>query len=432
MKGQPAAVLAAHEPGGRLEEILQLLGQNAALLPLVALSAVLALVMQIVMARMLGPSEFAIVASLLGLMFVLAILSASIQVDVARSVASIGAMEGPEPATRYAARALSSVAVVAAGLSIVMLVISVPVSKFLHFGSPGAMLAMSSVTVTALCLPVLRGRLQGKQRFLSLGFNMVFEAVVRLGCGVLLVALGLGASGAILAYGLAGAVTLAVLLPPLLQTRLPRAPAVTGRVSMVWPIFLTNLALVLMASLDVLVAKRFLDNDAAGSYAGMALLGRAVLFATGSIPLVMLPRTAEAHVMERDPLPAFQVSGVLVLIAGGAAVALYGLAPKAVVHAVLGSDFIPERTVLLMLGGAGGIVGMLLVYANLYFARGDRWIWVAPTAALCVELGLFTFNHGSAEAIALDVVVPASALLALLTATTYVRRRELFPRPRSM
>ncbi len=404
-----------------------LLGQNAVLLPLVAVSSILALAMQVVMARMLGPSEFAVVASLLGLMFVLAIFSTSIQSDVARSVASISAAAGSETTTAHVSRALTSSAAVALVLSAVIALLSAPVSSFLHFGSRDAVLAMASVTVTALCLPVLRGDLQGKQRFLSLGLNVVFEAVVRLGSGVLLVALGFGASGAVLAYGIGGAAALAVLLPRIVRARVADTPNVPPIRSMVWPIFLTNLSLVLMASIDVLVAKRFLSDAAAGSYAGMALLGRAVLFATTAISWVMLPRTAEAHASERTPLPAFQVSAALVLVMAGGAVAVFAIAPTAVIHAVLGSDFVPQRTVLLMLGIAGGMFGMLLVFANLYFARGDRWVWLVPACALCIELALFGFNHGSAAAIALDLLLPESALLAYFTATTYLRRQHLFP-----
>ena len=412
---------------GRLHEMRSLLGQNAVLLPLVAVSSILALAMQVVMARMLGPSEFAVVASLLGLMFVLAILSASIQSDVARSVASISMTAGSDTTTAHVARALASSAAIACVLSAAIALLSAPVSSFLHFGSRDAVLAKASVTVTTLCLPVLRGDLQGKQRFLSLGLNVVFEAVVRLGSGVLLVALGFGASGAVLAYGVGGAAALAVLLPRVVRRRIAVAPAVSLVKSMVWPIFLTNLALVLMASLDVLVAKRFLSDNAAGSYSGMALLGRAVLFATAAISWVMLPSTAEAHVAERTPLPAFQVSAMLVLAISGAAITVYAIAPTVVIHAVLGSDFVPQRDVLLMLGIAGGMFGMLLLFANLYFARGDRWVWLAPAAALCVELALFGFNHGSPAAVALDLLLPESALLAYFTATTYLRRQHLFP-----
>jgi O-antigen/teichoic acid export membrane protein len=414
-------------PPGRFNEMRSLLGQNAVLLPLVAASSVLALVMQVIMARMLGPSEFSVVASLLGLMFVLAILSASIQADVARSVASISAPGGSGAATGYVARALTSSVALACVLSVVIALLSAPFATFFHFGSRNAVLAMASVTVTTLCLPVLRGDLQGKQRFLGLGLNVVFEAVVRLGAGVLLVALGFGAAGAVLAYGIGGAAALAVLLPRLVRTRVAGAPTLSLVKSMVWPIFLTNLSLVLMASLDVLVAKRFLSDDAAGSYSGMALLGRAVLFATGAISWVMLPTTAEAHAAERTPLPAFGISAMLVLVVSGGAITVYAAAPTVVINAVLGSGFAQQRAVLLMLGTAGGVFGMLLLFANLYFSRGDRWVWLVPAAALCAELALFALNHGSPAAIALDLLLPASGLLAYFTATTYLRRRSLFP-----
>jgi O-antigen/teichoic acid export membrane protein len=159
----------------------------------------------------------------------------------------------------------------------------------------------------------------------------------------------------------------------------------------------------------------------------MALLGRAVLFATAAVSWVMLPSAAEAHVTERTPMPAFQTSAVIVLVMSGGAIAVYAIAPTVVIRAVLGSDFVPQRDVLLMLGVAGGMFGMLLLFANLCFARGDRWVWLAPAAALCVELALFGFNHGSPSAIALDLLLPESGLLVYFTTTTFVKRQDILP-----
>jgi len=195
-----------------------------------------------------------------------------------------------------------------------------------------------------LLLAVDRGLLQSEFRFRRLAVTYLVEAGARVGSGLFFVALGLGATGATIGL------TVSFLASWASATRrLPASPA-SGSLprdhAAVGPIALLLAGQVVINNGDVILSKVILDPAQAGSFAAVALVGRAIFFASWAVLQAAFPAAVAAD--DHDPSVA---RSAVVLVAG---VSLGGLAVLAVAAPLVGS---------ILFGSAVQDAGLLLPYA---------------------------------------------------------------------
>jgi O-antigen/teichoic acid export membrane protein len=172
---------------------------------------------------------------------------------------------------------------------------------------------------------------------------------------------------------------------------------------------LVLLAFFVLSNVDVLIARRTLDEHTAGLYAGGLIVTKAVLFLPQFVVVVLFP-SMSTHESRRTAL----VRGLLVL--GGTGVACtagaYLLSPLALVF-VGGSDYAEVETRLWLFALLGILLAtlQLLVYSALgrQSHRSTYLIW-AGVAAIVVA-GVLA---GSLTALAVSVVVVDVALVVVL------------------
>nr|MQY69372.1 oligosaccharide flippase family protein [Bacillota bacterium] len=175
----------------------------------------LAYLFHVYMGRSLGAAGYGILGSLLAAFYVLFILLRAISTVVTKFVSEFKARGeyGKVASLLFSAmRKLSRYAIlIFIGLSLSSWLIA----DFLRIPSPLPVILMSLLLAFAVILSIPRGVLRGLQNFGQLGLNISLEALIRLLLGVLLVSVGLGVNGAILAYGLAYLAATFLILTPL-------------------------------------------------------------------------------------------------------------------------------------------------------------------------------------------------------------------------
>src|SRR5262249_28646834 len=136
--------------------------------------------------------------------------------------------------------------------------------------------------------------------------SVVAEAAGRVVFGLVLVAVGLGVTGAYLG-------TLLSMLAAALGLRWVTAQklgfahgAGAGRrlselVARAWPAVLALFLLAVLQNVDVIMVKRQIGGDAAGAYAAAAVAAKAVVWVAIGIGLYLLPEAARASRSGGDP-----------------------------------------------------------------------------------------------------------------------------------
>jgi O-antigen/teichoic acid export membrane protein len=398
----------------------------------------------LVMAFLLGPEAYGALAALLALVLVGSVPGLALQAVVARRTALARGAAWPG-AGWLVGRA-------GAGLVLLTVLAGPGLVLFLHLDSAVPVLWLALALAPTPLLFAVQGLLQGRERFGALAAVMVAGAAVKLAAGLALVAAGLGVSGAM--AGVAAGALLAALAGLCLATpggvdshqhhppsaRLPHRgprprragvtlartrPAGAGWWREVGTATTGLLGLFLLANVDVLLARHYLDRAAAGRYALGAVVAKIAFWAPQFVVTVIFPRLVGAADPRRLVAgSAVVIAGFGALLGGGLAVAdRLGLAVP-----VLGGGYAglgPLLPLFAALGTALALVQLLLFEG---IAARDRRIGRTVVVALVAEVALVAGPlHGSVGQIAGTALATALALAA--AGWWLLRRRPGVPAP---
>ena len=366
-----------------------LLGGSAMLLVTLNLANALHFVFHIAMARMLGPAGYGALAALLAILYVLNVFAESVQTVVARYASS-----EPAPGRLHdlLRRALRKGGRATLAMLFLYLAAAVPLSRWLRIPYPlMALFALSLVGVGLL--PIHRGALQGRKRFAGLGLNMIWEVVVKLGVGIGLVWMGAREYGAVAGVSLGLCFAFAVSFLPLRDVY--GAPAEPAAVPDIYryslPVFVVTATVMGFYSLDVLLARAFFPDVAAGGYAVASFLGKSILLGTAPVTKAMFPISASQGRSGRV------LAGTLAILAVCVApvIAAFAVAPEWLVRVVGGEVYREAAGLVLPLGIAMALMSFsnaLLLYR---LSTGSLRFYALLPVLILLEAGALALFHGS-------------------------------------
>jgi O-antigen/teichoic acid export membrane protein len=369
----------------------------------------------VVMAFLLGPAAYGALAALLALVLVGSVPGLALQAVVARRTTLAGGAAWPGAGWLVGRAGL--------GLGLLTVLAGPGLVLFLHLDSAVPVVWLALALAPTPLLFAVQGLLQGRERFGALAAVMVAGAAVKLAAGLALVAAGLGVSGAM--AGVAAGALLASLAGLRLAAPLRGASNREAGLERGWwrevgTATTGLLGLFLLANVDVLLARHYLDRAAAGRYALGAVVAKIAFWAPQFVVTVVFPRLVGAA----DPRrllagSAGLIVGFGVLLAGGLVVA----DRAGLIVPVLGGGYAglgPLLPLFAALGTALALVQLLLFEG---IATRDRRMGRAVAVALVAEVALVAGPlHGSVGQIAGTALGVA---LALATTGWWLLRRRL-------
>jgi len=357
----------------------------------------------VAMARLLPAREYAAVTAFLALSMLLAVPGAALSAAGAHDPARLSAI-----GRRIAAGAvvLGAAVVVTSPLLAPALGLDAPLVAALGCAAPAAAL-----------LGLGRGLAYGRQLHGVVAVSLVTEAAVRVGAGIA-ATLAAGTIGAAAATVGASYAAVAALLVSARAAGAPgrprpddRSPAVAtagvGLVAAATPFLLAAV----LQSIDLIVANRVLRSDDAALFGVLSTIGGAAIFATATVPLVLLPALRRgggaAAATTATGLTAAVGLGIAAVVTAGASI---------VVPAAFGDRY----------AGAARLVGPYLVaMAALAVAKvriavlvtvRPRWVIGSVATAVVAEgllVALVARSPGAVVAVTLAVTTGLATVLEL-------------------
>lgn len=369
-------------------------------------------VFHVVLSRLLGPSGYGALGALLNVTAVLAVPLGAISVTVAQSIA-----RRPDPADTPPLGRLLRLSAIAGVVGMGLWLAATPtIDRFFHLHTPGATIVLGLWLLPTVPGAVLEGVLLGQRRFRVAGVGQLAGVLVRLGSGVVLVALGAGVIGGVAATLAASVVTVG-LYAWALRHALGRAGRFVPRVS---DTVLSTVALggaALLTSIDAWLARHFLPAHAAGLFVAAATAGNIALFLPGAITMVYFPRLAGSGGKGPEARQALARATGLVAVVGLGAAGVMALVPGLVVDVLFGSAFAHASVAIGTVAAADAGIGIASCLVYYQVARRSKLALAAWPACLAA-LVLASVFHGSIEVLALDMVVASGALVVGLGVPT--------------
>jgi O-antigen/teichoic acid export membrane protein len=381
------------------------------------------LVFTIVFTRLLGATGYGTLAALVSAFLILLVAGQAVQTAAAREAAldRLGHPELLRATLRAWTRRLLVVLVAVIGASILLreqLAALIGVSDV-----PWAAAAIPPAGALWMLVSLQRGALQGLRLYQPVGVSIVAEGVLRLVCGLLLVAVGLDVTGALLGTPVAFA-----LIALWLEREMHRATGpVTGDHGPVrtlrsliddgWVPILGLLLLASLQNIDVIVAKHKLDGDAAGSYAAAAVAAKAVVWVAIGIGLHLLPEATRRAAAGLDPRPVLLRALVILAVVAAPALLVFAAFPDLLLRIAFGPDLTGAADALLLLGAAMTLLAVAYLTVQYMVAlRATHFLWVLGIVAVAEPFLLTAAGHsivGFAAIVFGVQCVAASAVLAL-------------------
>jgi O-antigen/teichoic acid export membrane protein len=246
----------------------------------------------------------------------------------------------------------------------------------------------------------------------------VVEALSRLIVGVLLILLGLSLNGGMSGYAAGSLISFGLgvfLIRPALAINRPTGQKKThleGIDRYAWMVLLTNIFLMVMATIDQILVKRFFSPEIAGNYAVTFVLGRVIVMTAISLGMVVFTRSATTQINNPKQF-GFLVKGLLVMGAISLVTLIAALAEPALIIRLLAGSYIGLVVVEMTLFG--------LVYVLSYYLISIRRMKILYPllGATILEIGLLTLFHQSVQQVLVILILIMAGLLILVSIYTW-------------
>jgi glycosyltransferase involved in cell wall biosynthesis/O-antigen/teichoic acid export membrane protein len=395
-------------------------------------SNAIALLFTVLFARLLGASGYGSLAALISTFLILAVPGSALQVVVARETATGTLGSGTRLASTLAAwrrTLLLASAAVAAG----SLLLREEIAALLSVEQEWAAAATLPTGCLWLLLSVERGVLQGVHAYRGVGWSIVLEAGGRLVTGLLLVAAGLGVTGAYLGTPASMAVTAVVLA--LMSRRVVGRPEAVHAVSRLrslaagaWPAVTGLFLVAVLQNVDVILVKRQIGGDEAGAYAAAAVAAKAVVWVAIGVGLYLLPEATRKAGRGEDPRPVLIRALFVLGLVAVPMLLVYLAAPELVLRLAFGEETVVAAGALFVLGLAMTLLAAGYLCVQYMLALREVRFLLALGVAAAAEIVLLS-GSGLSSLVGFAAVVlalQAFAALAVL-ALGLARRRAAVP-----
>jgi glycosyltransferase involved in cell wall biosynthesis/O-antigen/teichoic acid export membrane protein len=413
---------AETEPVGLREvaarsETLKAVGMAAATMA----NNAIALIFTVLFARILGAEDYGSLAALVSTFVILAVPGSAIQVAVAREIALGRLGEGPRLAATLSIWR-KRLLLIGAAVTAAAVVLRQPIADLISVPQTWAAAAAVPTGVLWLLLSVERGALQGAHLYKPVAWSIVLEATGRLLFGLLLVAVGLGVSGAYLGTPLSMAAT-AFGLWWISRKRLGQpAPGAAARrlrdlVGGAWPAVLGLFLMALLQNVDVILVKRQIGGEAAGAYAAAAVAAKAVVWVAIGIGLYLLPEATRAARHGLDPRPVLARALAVVAVVAVPMLIVYGLFPETVLRLAFGPETVIASDALFVLGIAMTLLAVGYLGVQYMLALGRVAFLPALGVVAVAEIALLGMigTDSLLTFAAVVLALQAAAALSVLT-----------------
>jgi O-antigen/teichoic acid export membrane protein len=361
-------------------------GRAAGLGMAVIAANVIALGFTIVMARVLGATDYGSLAALMSAFIILMVPGSALQIAVAREVsASLAASDGRAGTgvRRWVERLLLG----ALAVAVVAILLRGVLAAILNVDQEWAAAAVPVTAVLWMVLSIERGALQGFQRYKLVAWSIIAEAGARLAFALLLVGVGLGVTGAFLGTALSF-VTIGLALAAPLSHHLPDSDGHPLRdlLAGAWVPVLALTLLFVLQEVHVIVVKHEADGDTAGAYAVAAVAAKAIVWVAVGLGMYLLPETARRSRGGEDARPILLRTLGLIAVVAVPMVLIYAAAGEPLLGAVFGNDLTEASGALPWLGLAMALLACVYLSVQFLLAMHRRLFIAILAVAAAAEV----------------------------------------------
>ena len=359
------------------------------------------------MLRILPPTDYGHLNTLIALFTVISVPAGTLQTTVTRFFSSFKVQNQYHQAIELLRHFLLVMSIIALSFFLLILFASSHISSFLQISSQGLIILFGLSLVFSMVIPILWGGLQGLQKFGLLTLNLIINSGLKLALGILFVFLGFGLLGAMSAIAVSYIVTtilsLFILGVSLLKEKtvadqgvIPKSSLPSNFSEVYHYSFLAGsvlLCFMVLTNIDLILVKHFFTPIEAGYYSIAQMVGKIILVLPIPIVTVMFPKLTSLEGGEKRTLSTLGKSlGIAALLCGGA-VLFSLLFPSPIVKILSGKVYLECSPLVRMFSVNMALFSLTLILLYYHLSTLKRWFLYPLFFFTLIEIGLIILFH---------------------------------------
>jgi O-antigen/teichoic acid export membrane protein len=367
----------------------------------------------LLLGRILGPTQFADAAILITLLLVLSFVGMTFQVVTAKYAVLF---EG-KLLNQFLKFIYKNALAFGMFFGFLIIVFNIQLQELFHTKTASMFVIFGLGLPLYFVMSINRGLYQGKNNLKSLSKTYYFEMLCRLIVTiVILLIFPVIPSSIVIAFGIF--ISFVFGLMPFQKSILNKEINLEKDQLEVKPILIFfaltafyELTQIIINNSDIMLVKHYFDNEQAGLYASLALIGRVVYFVAWMFVMLLLPKVIQLKKEGVDTLPILFKYVFYIITLSIIIVLVTYLFPELVVKIMFGEKYLPIAFLLWKYALATSIFAVANIFAY-YFLSINKYIPVVISAILgLTQIVLIILFHNSLEQV---VIMQIIAMIVLL------------------
>lgn len=311
--------------------------------------------------RFLGPEDYGVLGAILSISYLITVFTETVQLTVTKITSGFKVQQKFSKIKYLLVESLKKTLVYGCVTCLILVVLSPVIISFLKIKSLYLIVMLGVYIIVLFLLAVIRGVLQGLQRFKALAINYIIEGFAKFVLGAGLVLLGYSITGALGGIVLSSMIALVFIFFSMDLAK-KREKFDFGYVySLSFKTLIVLASLTFFYSIDVILVKHFFNAIEAGYYAALSTLGKIILFASYSIIYVMFSKISEhSEANKKTGIILYKSLGLMVII-DLPILLFYFIFPEFSIRLLFGSAFLSIKNCL-------GLFGIFIILCSLVYA----------------------------------------------------------------
>ncbi len=370
----------------------------------------------LLMGRMLGPTDYGILTSLISLIYLLGIPLGVLNLVVVKFVSGFKGKKDFDSIVSFFRLVNRKVLIFSLLFLLLLLLLTPLMSVFLHLSSFLPVLLVLAFFLTSAFLMINRSFLQGLLKFGYFSSSSILESVLKLVFAFFLVLAGWKVYGALAGFLAGGLAALLFTYLPLWKLRIKKKVQIKIKKEKIFkfalPVFLSTLAFTSLFSSDLILVRHFFPGEQAGFYSALLTLGRIIYFLALPVISVMFPMVSERCEVGTRYRNLLLASFFLVFLIGFLITGVYFLIPRFIIRLFFGTLYLSASSYLGYFALFLSFYSLALLLNNFFLSiQRTKLVFLPMVAALGQIIFIYLFHQSLGQIIFISLT--ASALLFL-------------------
>ena len=367
----------------------------------------------LILGRLLGPSEFADAAVLITFLLVLSFAAMTFQLVTAK----FSVIFENNVLRNFISKVYKNALIVGIALGVLIIVFAKQLQLLFNTSSSSMFIIFGIGVPLYFMMSVNRGVFQGKKQFKALSITYQGEMLSRLVITLGLIFMFNIQSSVVIAIGILISFVFGLVPFKTKHISFKKTFIDSSKSKQVRNFFILTafyeLTQIIINNSDILLVKHYFDSYNAGLYASLALIGRIVYFVAWMFVMLLLPTVVQLNKEGKETAPVlFKYVGYIAGIAS-AIVIVCAIFPETAITLLFGDSYLAMAPLLWKYALATGMFAVSNIFAYYYLSL-DKYLPVIISGVFgMLQMLLVIFFHDNLEQVVFMQIIAMALLLII-------------------